>query len=228
MVGLTQASATMSAMIIDKDELVRECWRFVRGHAQRLSRRSTLAYDDLFQVGMVAVLESVDKFDPDRGLTPSQYGVYCARFAMGNSISSSWSGPSADYAMTTRYLACMRDTDGDVTDARRLFAERYPKWPDRFDSVHAAKTTVARAALPETPHIDPDVSEPIGNVQLVDALLDVLTPEEREVIELHYLHGYTVPEVAEAIGLHPTNVNKRRNRALTKMRESAIVEEATA
>ena len=53
--------------------------------------------------------------------------------------------------------------------------------------------------------------------RLSDAL-DVLTPDERELVEWLFIEGYTLTECAERIGITVEGVRKRRYRSLAKLR----------
>jgi RNA polymerase sigma factor (sigma-70 family) len=67
---------------------------------------------------------------------------------------------------------------------------------------------------------EPDL---LGRAELtaaVNAALAALSDRQRLTAELHYLFGWTEPQVAEAIGVKPSTVKEHLDRAREKLRES--------
>ena len=52
----------------------------------------------------------------------------------------------------------------------------------------------------------------------VDALVDALSPELRDVVELRFDQGFKVGEIADVLGVSRFAVNRRLNRALAELR----------
>jgi RNA polymerase sigma factor (sigma-70 family) len=50
-------------------------------------------------------------------------------------------------------------------------------------------------------------------------VLPRLTPEQRDVVELHWLAEMTFPEVAEVVGTTVSNTRVRAHRAYVRLRE---------
>ena len=51
------------------------------------------------------------------------------------------------------------------------------------------------------------------------AVLNDLTEDEREVLQLHFFEGYTFGEIAEKLGTSYPNVRSRHYRGLEKLRK---------
>lgn len=68
---------------------------------------------------------------------------------------------------------------------------------------------------PVPPH-DPELHD--DRRRLLRAL-GALRPDQREVIELHWFHGLSFPEVAECVGTTPTAAKVRAHRGYQKLRE---------
>lgn len=81
--------------------------------------------------------------------------------------------------------------------------------------------------LPQVPLIDnmafeEDWIDPVGQkekVRLAQKLLTKLNKNERQVIELRYLKGYSVIDAASELHLTPSNVKVLTHRAIKKLQE---------
>jgi RNA polymerase sigma-70 factor, ECF subfamily len=88
---------------------------------------------------------------------------------------------------------------------------------DRVRARNARPTEVA-----ETPTSDPverDHADQVVDSMVVLAALDDLSAEQREVLEQVYLHGRTVNEAAERLGIPPGTVKSRSYYGLRALRE---------
>lgn len=70
--------------------------------------------------------------------------------------------------------------------------------------------------LPE--QFAPDHADRCVAQATVEAVMHRLTPRQRSVITLGYLHGYSDAEIAETLGVEPVTVRTLRRRALERMR----------
>ena len=64
---------------------------------------------------------------------------------------------------------------------------------------------------------DADPAMAIGDGE-VGALVDALSPELRDVVELRFHQGFKVGEIADVLGVSRFAVNRRLNRALAELR----------
>lgn len=74
---------------------------------------------------------------------------------------------------------------------------------------------------------DPEVSlddlvDQLDRVQLVQALLDALSPDQREALVLHYIEGFSVPETARIMKRSQKAVEKLLERAKEKPRQEVM------
>jgi RNA polymerase sigma factor (sigma-70 family) len=53
----------------------------------------------------------------------------------------------------------------------------------------------------------------------VDRLMDIISPQYRELVQLHHLEGYTETEIAERTGLSVSAVRGRLSRAMVQLRK---------
>lgn len=87
------------------------------------------------------------------------------------------------------------------------------------------RTSHANAPLEELPEntysTEDDSLERIQERETASRLLEALTPEERELVFLKYYEDKRNKDIAEELGLNPSTVATRLQRALLKMRTYA-------
>ena len=123
----------------------------------------------------------------------------------------------------------------DLTSEVFLKATRWLAQDRSADSIRAWLYTVARGTIadywrqqsrqPTVPLEDPDAvlfcgtegpQEVRRTRERAWRILDALPEREREVLRLRFLHGYTAPEIGQALGLTPGNVRVLQLRALRR------------
>jgi RNA polymerase sigma-70 factor (ECF subfamily) len=89
-----------------------------------------------------------------------------------------------------------------------------------IDKVRARDARPAEVAeSPTTVAVERDHSDQVVDSMVVLSALDGLSSEHREVIEQMYLHGRTVTEAAERLGIPPGTVKSRSYYGLRALRE---------
>ena len=133
-----------------------------------------------------------------------------------------------------------RETAEDLTSQVFLKAARWLAEDRSADSIRAWLYTTARSTivdhwreqsrLKSVPLDDPDALIFCGTdgpeeVRRTRAralrILAALPPRDREVLRLRFLHGYSAPEIARALGLTPGNVRVLQARALRRATQLA-------
>ena len=88
------------------------------------------------------------------------------------------------------------------------------------DQVRARRARPMEVAeSPTTVAVERDHAEQVVDSMVVLAALDHLSSEHREVLEHVYLHGRTVSETAQTLGIPPGTVKSRSHYALRALRE---------
>ena len=111
--------------------------------------------------------------------------------------------------------------DGEAFD--RLVEEHYDDVlaycrrhaPSYDDAPDVAQEAFLRFVRDGSPDADPAMA--IGGGE-VGALVDALSPELRDVVELRFDQGFKVGEIADVLGVSRFAVNRRLNRALAELR----------
>jgi len=57
-----------------------------------------------------------------------------------------------------------------------------------------------------------------GEKKELEGVLDILSPTERELVQLLFFDGFTLPECAERFGISVEALKKRRHRIIVKLR----------
>jgi RNA polymerase sigma factor FliA len=153
---------------------------------------SSVELDDLVSIGMVALLEAVERFDPARGVPEGAFLRIRVRGAMIDHL---------------RQVGPVSRTRGTVRRERRWVALEDGKEGGLGDNLV---------------HESPSPEETIGARQedaqihdLVSSLPDV----ERTLVQRHDLEGCPLHVVAGELGITPTQASKLRALALYRMRQ---------
>lgn len=98
-----------------------------------------------------------------------------------------------------------------ISIARNCVVDYYRKHKD-----HASIDDVPMAVLAT----DADQVERVHDADLASRLLAVLADEDREIVRMKYLEGWGNSEIARELGMNPSTVSTRIQRALSKMRDA--------
>lgn len=95
----------------------------------------------------------------------------------------------------------------------------------RSDSARARRENTDGRLAPDRT-IDPETQAVASDISRnVRAAFEVLTPAERELVQLAYYDGHTYQKVAELLGEPEGTVKSRIRRALTKLRQALAAEQ---
>ncbi|MBQ7089742.1 MAG: RNA polymerase sporulation sigma factor SigG [Clostridia bacterium] len=215
-----------------KDRFVEGNLRLVLSIVQRFAGRGE-CMDDLFQVGCIGLIKSIDNFDLSLGLRFSTYGVpmilgEIRRYLRDNNM--------VRVSRATRDLAYRA-----LTVKERLSNEknREPTVLEIADELKVRKEEVVMAldaivdpiSLFEPVYSDGNdaiyvmdqVSDGRGGDDWLDELLikdaiNHLPEREKNIIELRFLEGKTQMEVAEEVGISQAQVSRLEKGAMERIK----------
>ena len=215
-----------------KDRFVEGNLRLVLSIVQRFAGRGE-CMDDLFQVGCIGLIKSIDNFDLSLGLRFSTYGVpmilgEIRRYLRDNNM--------VRVSRSTRDLAYRA-----LTVKERLANEknREPTVKEIADALEVKKEEVVMAldaivdpiSLFEPVYSDGNdaiyvmdqVSDGRGGEDWLDELLikdaiNNLPQREKNIIELRFLEGKTQMEVAEEVGISQAQVSRLEKGAMERIK----------
>ena len=201
-------------------------------------RRSREPQEDLFQVGVLGLLNAIEKFDPHRGASFSSLAIPEILGAVLNYLRDHGNLIKVPRALRRNKLAVDRESD-------RL-AARLGRWPTVSELAKACDlpeedihATMEFARVGEPRSLDERLYADDGHesVTLVDfvgcedhqfdrsldrivvrAALDALPLRERTVIMLRYYKGMSQRQIAERIHISQMHVSRIGRSALLKLR----------
>ena len=217
-----------------RDELIAGNLRLVLSIVQRFSSRGEDP-DDLFQVGCVGLIKSIDNFDLGQDVKFSTYAVpmiigEIRRFLRDNSlVRVSRSMRDLAYrALTAREeLSHTLDREPTADDiARKLGEPRSevvaaldaivdpvslyePVWSDSGDSIYVMDQ------ISDTENTDESWTEDLA----LKEAMKRLSPREKRIIELRFFRGRTQTEIAGEIGISQAQVSRIEKGALERIRK---------
>lgn len=215
-----------------KDQFVEGNLRLVLSLVQRFSGRGE-SMDDLFQVGCIGLIKSIDNFDLSLGLRFSTYGVpmilgEIRRYLRDNNmVRVSRSTRDLAYrALTVKErLANEKSREPTVSEIAKELEVR------KEDVVMALEAIVDPISLFEPVYSDGNdaiyvmdqVSDGHGGDDWLDEILikdaiKKLPEREKNIIELRFLEGKTQMEVAEEVGISQAQVSRLEKGAMERIK----------
>lgn len=217
-----------------RDELIAGNLRLVLSIVQRFSSRGEDP-DDLFQVGCVGLIKSIDNFDLSQDVKFSTYAVpmiigEIRRFLRDNSLVrvSRSTRDLAYRALTAREeLSHTLDREPTADDiAKKLGEPRAevvaaldaivdpvslyePVWSDSGDSIYVMDQ------ISDTENTDESWTEDLA----LKEAMKRLSPREKRIIELRFFRGRTQTEIAGEIGISQAQVSRIEKGALERIRK---------
>jgi RNA polymerase sigma-B factor len=220
-----------------REELVNRNLPFAKRLARRY-RGASESYDDLLQVASLALVNAVDRFDPDRGIPFSAFA--------SPTILGELKRHFRDRAWTVRVPRGLHDRIAQVDKAISELTEKLQRSPsigeiaERLELEPTDVLEVLEASHNRRPL---SLDRPLGgedaeeaspadwvgvedkNFELVegrvalDAALPQLEERERLVLRLRFVEDLTQSQIAERIGHSQMHVSRILRRALARIRE---------
>jgi len=217
-----------------RDALISGNLRLVLSVIQRFLNRGEMV-DDLFQVGCIGLIKSIDNFDLSQNVRFSTYAVpmiigEIRRYLRDNSA--------------IRVSRSLRDTAYKAMQAKEKFMSEHQREPTieelaklmelpREDIVFALDAIVEPVSLFEPVYSDTTdsvcVMDQVKDTQNTDeswlnhiALKDAigkLSERERHILALRFFEGRTQTEVASEVGISQAQVSRLEKGALARIRK---------
>ncbi|MGI6772782.1 MAG: RNA polymerase sporulation sigma factor SigG [Clostridiales bacterium] len=217
-----------------RDTLINGNLRLVLSVIQRFANRGE-NLDDLFQIGCIGLIKSIDNFDVTQDVKFSTYAVpmiigEIRRYLRDNN--------------SVRVSRSLRDTAYKAMQVKEDLQNELNREPDieeiaeRMDLpksqvVLALESIVEPISLFEPVYSDggdtifvmDQVSDRVTDTDWMDEILfkealEKLTDREKTILSLRFLHGKTQMEVAEEIGISQAQVSRLEKGAVQKIKEN--------
>lgn len=211
-----------------RNRLVLQYSPLVKYVAGRLRTRlpESVDYNDLVSDGIIGLMDAIDRFDPDRGLTFQTFAVPRVRGAMVDALRA------MDWVPRS-----VRDRIRQVEEAQRTLEARLGRIPDDPEiaaelgiSVPALRDLYAKVAFTsvgalEDLELADDLSaaaaHEIEDEQAKAVLLrvvDELPERDQVIIALYYFEGLTLAEIGRVLGVSESRVSQLHSRATMVLR----------
>lgn len=216
-----------------RDELINGNLRLVLSVIQRFTGRGE-NLDDLFQVGCIGLIKSIDNFDITQNVRFSTYAVpmiigEIRRYLRDNNairVSRSIKDTAYKAMQAKEKLAAKKQTEPtvkEIADELKMPIE---------DVVIALESIVSPVSLYDPVYSDGGdtiyVLDQVGDnnddrnwldeISLKEAIKN-LSERERNILSLRFMHGKTQMEVSEEIGISQAQVSRLEKGAIKRIKE---------
>jgi RNA polymerase sigma-B factor len=222
----------------DRDVLFDRFLPLARQLARRY-QRSTESFDDLFQVACLGLVKAIERFDTSRGTAFSSYAV--------PTIAGELKRHYRDRAWSVRVPRDLQELSLTVERAVSELSpdlRRQPTVAEIAAHIGATDETVLEAleaaavyttSSLDAPRSDGDDCGTLGDSlgceergfmraedrAMLERLLSVLTPRDREVLRLRFEEDLTQSEIGERIGVSQMHVSRIIRQAIAQLRDAA-------
>ncbi len=199
---------------------------------------SVIGEQDLMQLGMIGLLDSIDRFDPTRGVKFETYAITRIRGTVQDELRKlDWVPRSVreKVRMLDRVTQKIECNDTLSGSARKIAYELQMSVEDYLEMLHetqlALPDVISHGDSSEDPleniaaedEIDP--SERVGDEQLKEMMVKIvenLPQQDRLVITLYYYEELTFKEIAGVLRLSESRVFQKHAAILERLREQAV------
>lgn len=217
-----------------REQLISGNLRLVLSVIQRFNGRGE-SVDDLFQVGCIGLIKSIDNFNVDLGVRFSTYAVpmiigEIRRYLRDNSA--------------IRVSRSMRDTAYKALQAKEAFIREHQREPTITELAKALDMKKEEVVFALDAIMDPVslfepvwgeegdticVMDQVGDTKNTDehwleqialrGAIDTLTARERRIVQMRFFEGRTQMEVAQEVGISQAQVSRLEKGALERIRK---------
>ena len=195
---------------------------------------SGLDVDDLEQVGRLALLEALGRFDPKRGGKFRTYAAWRVKGAMGDEIRRMrWNSRHNGIEQLGKLIDARRAQSLPITtealaEATGQSVDRIRDWEARIDQARLSHRTLDEVG------VDGELTLQIADtrinaetrllererLRLLHAAVDQLPPRMRTVITLHYFEELTNAKIGELLQLTESRISQMISEAKKMLKEA--------
>jgi RNA polymerase sigma factor for flagellar operon FliA len=196
--------------------------------------RDAVSLDELVSAGSLGLLQSMEGFDPERGLAFSTFAMRRIRGAILDDLRARDPLSRSDRAHTRRHDAAMQEleqklrrqpTQGEVARHLGVDDDTMHRWRERAATVDSVSLESERLGGQLSDRIGFDGGDEIhGTMERAERrdtirfALDKLPHRERLVLLRSYLEEKPLREIAGELGVTESRVCQLRTQALARMR----------
>ena len=222
---------------LTRDQQIAEFCPLVRTIARRMAFRLPphVHEEDLVSVGIIGLIEAVDRYDPERGVPLKAYAEIRIKGAMVDALrSDDWVPRNVrqrhselQNARDALLNAGIRPTTSLVAAAMGLTQDEYDEYvrDSQVRALLSLDAPLQEEGAPLAEQIgDEDlvpIDEQVAREELlveINDILNSLSPEERQAIVLSFLQGYTLREIGGFMNVTESRVCQIRTQAVRRIR----------
>jgi RNA polymerase sigma-B factor len=177
--------------------------------------------EDLVQVGSVALIEAIDRFDPRKGDDLASFAVPTITGEIKNHL--------RDRTSVVRIPRRLRERDVRLRAAREALTARLCRQPTlselareagipEAEAIEEAPTAVPLQTVAATANDDGDAFDSSEDRLLLAACFRTLDARQRRILHLRFFAGLSQAEIAREVGLSQIQVSRVIRASLERMR----------
>ncbi|MFT4976416.1 MAG: RNA polymerase sigma factor for flagellar operon FliA [Myxococcota bacterium] len=221
-----------------REELILSYHPLVRTIACRMARRlpPSVDVDELINVGMIGLIDAVDRFDPERGVPFKSYAEIRVQGAMIDALRhDDWVPRSVrrksnrlDEARTRLSRRLGRDPSREeMATALETTVEQYENLVrdariTRLISLDVSTTDDGRTPLVESiSRNDANAEDQMGSEQLKELItyaVNCLPEKERVAVTKYYLQGLTLRQIGAILGVTESRACQLRGQGIKRLK----------
>lgn len=197
---------------------------------------SSVPFEDFFDQGVLALMDCIERYDPDRGASFDTYSYMGIRGAILKYLrKQNWlpnrlweARKKISQARNRLEQELMREpTDKELADAVGLSEQKLSQYITEISVIDSVsfeeiveQTAESIFEMPENMYgsqVDRELLEEEMRMALAKAI-DALEPKQKQIITLYYYENLNLREIGEVLGLTQQRVSQRRKKALEQLR----------
>ena len=224
--------------ISQRNEMILEYYPLVRAIAYRMVRRIpvNLEVEEYINIGVLGLIDAVDRFDPGRGVPFKSYAEIRIRGAIMDALRAADWAPRAVRRKAQRIERTRDDLRMKLKKApdRKEMSKALELTPSAFDNL-CRDSEIYRVVSMNTPigqesgtTIEDQVASDEESLEErwiqdekrkeVVAAIRFLPKRERTVVTLSYLNGLTLKEIGQVLGVTESRACQVRSQALRRLK----------
>jgi RNA polymerase sigma-B factor len=216
-----------------RDQIVAAHVRLAYSAAHRFRGRGA-EVDDLAQVALLALVEAVDRFEPERGIAFSTYAMSTIQGTLKHHLRDRTWAVRPPRSVLERFLAVSASSEQLTNELRRRpsteeIAERVGCSAEQVRealAVGAARFTAGPITLDtDEPPVDigaaDRVLDRVESRIVVDSLLSHLCARDRAIVEMRFYDELLQHSIAEHFGVSQMQISRVLARSLAELRDTA-------
>ncbi len=221
----------------DREKLILEHAGVVRFMALRLAARlpSHIAVDDLVNAGIIGLMDALDKYDPDQGLSFEAYAKIRIRGSMLDEIRAmDWvprslrqkSNELGKVASQLEHRLSRPPTDEETAEEMGISLNEYHKLLDEIKGISLIPEDIqdvcvegrgSRVFAAEKDDVFDGTYKQELKAKLVEGIRS-LSLKEQQILMLYYYEELTMKEIGAVMGYTESRISQIHTKAIVKLR----------